>query len=138
MSDAASAFRAGIERLWGYGAQTKAARHFEVSDRTVRAWVSGKTAIPMGVMADLRAMLDIAPPAAGMTDEERDEACYAALEPLVTDVITRAVAAGWHPAEVSAAALDRIVSEIRAGAGDATAIETLKSMIATIKADRDT
>ena len=136
MSDAASAFRAGIERLWGYGAQTRAARHFEVSDRSVRAWVSGKTPVPSGVMAELRAMLDIAPPAAGMTDGQRDDACRDAIEPLLTDIRDRAIAAGWHPAEVAAAVLDLAVSEIRSGAGDAAAIETLRAVADGIKAHR--
>lgn len=136
MSDAASAFRSGIERLWGYGAQTRAARHFEVSDRSVRAWVSGKTPVPSGVMAELRAMLDIAPPAADMPDDQRDDACREALEPLLTDIRDRAIAAGWHPAEVAAAVLDLAVSEIRAGAGDAAAIETLKAVADGIKAHR--
>ena len=83
-------------------------------------------------------MLDIAPPAADMPDDQRDDACREALEPAMTDMRTRAVAAGWHPAEVAAAVLDLAVSEIRTGAGDAAAIDTMKGMIATIKASRDT
>ena len=138
MSDAASAFRAGIERLWGYGAQTRAARHFEVSDRSVRSWVSGKTPVPSGVMAELRAMLNIAPPEADLTEEQRDDACRDAIEPLLTDIRDRAIAAGWHPAEVAAAVLDLAVSEIRSSAGDAAAIETLKAITADIKTQRGT
>ena len=138
MSDAASSFRAGIERLWGYGAQTRAARHFEVSDRSVRSWVSGKTPVPSGVMAELRAMLNIAPPEADLTEEQRDDACRDAIEPLLTDIRDRAIAAGWHPAEVAAAVLDLAVSEIRSSAGDAAAIETLKAITADIKTQRGT
>lgn len=134
----AAAFQAGINRIWGYGAQTKAARHFSVDGRTVRKWVGGERGIPPGVMAEIRAMLDIAPPAGDLTDDERDNACYAAVAPLITDTITRAVAAGWHPAEVSTAILERVVLEIRQGAGTAQAIEILKKAASALKAHRDT
>lgn len=134
----AAAFQAGINRIWGYGAQTKAARHFSVDGRTVRKWVGGERGIPPGVMAEIRAMLDIAPPAGDLTDDERDNACYAAVAPLITDTITRAVAAGWHPAEVSTAILERVVLEIRQGAGTAQAIEILKKAASSLKAQRDT
>lgn len=134
----AIAFQAGIDRLWGYGAQTKAARHFSVDGRTIRRWVGGERGIPASVMAELRAMLDIAPPAGDLTDEQRDDACYAAIDPLITDTLTRAAAAGWHPAEVSTAILERVVLEIRQGAGTAQAIEILKKAASALKAYRDT
>lgn len=122
----AALFRRMIEQLWGYGAQTRAARHFDVSDRTVRNWLSGKHAIPAGVMAELHAMVAIAPPPDTDSDEDRDDACVEALEPALTELRDRAVSAGWHPAEVAAAILSLTVDEIRTHAGDAAASAVLE------------
>ena len=123
-------FRAGIEKLWGYGAQTRAARHWEVSDRTVRHWLSGRNTIPEGVISDLRNMLSIAPPPETSVDDDRDEACREALEPALTELRDRAVSAGWHPAEVAAAIMSLTADEIRANAGD----EALADVIGQIRA----
>lgn len=117
-ADQAASFRAGIEKLWGYGAQTRAARHWEVSDRTVRHWLSGRNPVPAGIMSDLRAMLSIAPPPDSSPDDDRDKACRVAIEPALTELRDRAVSAGWHPAEVAAALMSLTADEIRTQAGD--------------------
>jgi hypothetical protein len=96
----ADLFRRSIEKLWGYGAQARAALHFEVTDRTIRHWVSGARSIPPGVMAELKAMVSIAPPPDG---GDRDAACQDAIEPALTELRNRAIAAGWRPAEVAGA-----------------------------------
>lgn len=128
-----SDFSALAERLWGYGWQTKAARHFEVADRTVRHWVSGRNAVPDGVMAELRAMVDIAPPSGSTSDEDRDGACAEAIEPALTDLRNRAMGAGWHPAEVATAILSLTVGEIREHAGDEAVAGMLRDVIAGMK-----
>lgn len=128
----AALFRRMIAELWGWGAQTKAARHFEVSDRTIRHWVAGERAIPERVMAELRAMLAIAPPTD--VDEDRDDACREALQPALTELRDRAVAAGWHPAEVAVAILSLTVDEIRHHAGDDQARDVLVDVVEQLKA----
>lgn len=132
MADQADIFRAGIEKLWGYGAQTRAARHWEVSDRTVRRWVIGESAIPAAIMADLSAMLSIAPPPDSTSDDDRDDACRTAMEPALTELRDRAVSAGWHPAEVAAAIMSLTVDEIRAHAGE----DGLAEVLAQVSWDR--
>lgn len=119
-------------RLWGYGWQTKAARHLEVSDRTVRNWVSGGTAVPLWVMDRLRAMADIAPPLGSSSDMDRDAACVEAIEPALTDLRNRATSAGWHPAEVATALLVLTVSEIRGQAGDDATRQILTEAISQL------
>ena|SRR5690606_3498473 len=114
MSSDAEKFRAGIGQLWGYGAQSRAARYFEVTDRTIRHWIAGTRSIPANVMAELHAMISIAPPD-GETD--RDAACQDALEPALSDLRDRAVGAGWHPAEVATAIMALAAAEILAHAG---------------------
>jgi len=126
----AAQFRRMIEQLWGYGAQTKAARHFAVSDRTIRHWVAGERSIPDRVMSELRAMVSIAPPPGTDSTEDRDEACREAMEPAMTELRDRALAAGWHPAEVAAAILSMTIDEIRHHAGDAAAREILEQAAA--------
>ncbi len=132
MADQADIFRVGIERLWGYGAQTRAARHWEVSDRTVRRWVIGESAIPAAIMADLSAMLSIAPPPDSTSDDDRDDACRTAMEPALTELRDRAISAGWHPAEVAAAVMSLTVDEIRAHAGE----DGLAEVLAQVSWDR--
>lgn len=120
------------ERLWGYGWQTKAARHFEVADRTVRRWVAG-TDPPAKIMEQLRSMADIAPPPGSTADEDRDEAARMALEPGLTDLRNRATSAGWHPAEVATAILALTIDEIREHAGDEAADGMLIAVLESIR-----
>ena len=131
-TDRSAQFRRMIEHLWGYGSQTKAARHFEVSDRTIRHWVAGERSIPERVMSELRTIISIAPPPGSTSEEDRDEACREAMEPALTELRDRAVASGWHPAEISAAIISFTVDEIRHHAGDAAAREILEQAAAQI------
>ncbi len=72
----------------------------------------------------------VAPPPTGTSvEDDRDEACVEALEPHVTRLASRAVAAGWSDAEIAAALLALVVSEMRAKAGDAATRQTLASAI---------
>lgn len=123
------------ESLWGYGWQTKAAKHFEVADRTVRRWVAG-TEPPAKIIEALRAMVSIAPAPCSDGDEDRDEACRMAIEPEITRVRDLAIAAGWHPAEVATAILALTVDEIRSAAGDDAAREVLSLAAESIRATR--
>lgn len=113
------------ELLWGYGYQTRAARHFEVSSRTVRRWVAREAIIPERIMAELLVMVNIAPPPDSNSDQDRDDACAAALEPVLTDLRNRAMGSGWRPAEIDSAIFSLTISEIRANGGAEVAREIL-------------
>jgi hypothetical protein len=129
---ASTEFRRLGEKLWGYGWQQKAARHFEVSDRSVRHWVAGARVVPPNVLDELRVMVDIAPPPHTTAVDDRDDACRDALEPALTELRNRAISAGWHPAEVATAILALTVDEIRIGAGDAATVEILNDTLVKI------
>lgn len=120
------------EARWGYGWQTRAAEHFEVSGRTVRHWVAGQHPVPPGVLAELRTLSAMAPPPGSDSSEDRDEACRQALEPGLTDLRNRALSAGWHPAEIVAAILSLTVDEMRAGVGDVAARQVLHDVAGSL------
>ncbi len=125
MNDAA-AFRAGIERLWGkHGSQAAAARAFEVSTRAIRYWVSGERPVPEDVMAQLRAMIDIAPPPGTTDDDDRDDACQDAIEPRLSVLYVEAQRAGWSPAEVATAITALGITEMIKIGGESAAWEVL-------------
>lgn len=124
-----TSFKDKIERLWGFGAQTKCARHFGVDARSVRRWLDGSRAVPAAVEKAVDAMLAISPPPSSTADEDRNYSCQVAIGKSLTDLYNRAVGAGWHPAEVATAILTLTVSEMRAGAGDAAARQTLEAAI---------
>lgn len=116
--------------VWGFGYQTKASRHFDVADRTVRRWCSGDSPVPANVMAELRQIADIRSPPEGSSDEDdRDDACYDAIEPAVGKLAERAVANGWSIGEVLTALLAISVSEMKAKAGDKATRQTLEAAI---------
>ena len=129
----AERLRRMIEQVWGYGAQTKAARYLNVSDRTMRHWLAGKHRIPPNVMAEIQGLVKIAPPPDSDSSEDRDGACVEALEPALTELRDRAVAAGWHPAEVAAAILSMTIDDIRHHAGDAQARDVLRQALAQLR-----
>lgn len=116
--------------IWGYGYQTKAANHFNVSDRTVRRWCAGTSAVPQAIMDELRKFAEFTPPPNGTTeDDDRDDACYDAIEPELNQLAERAVAAGWSIAEVLTAILAITVSEMKHRAGDTATRKTLEAAI---------
>lgn len=129
----AAEFRRLIERLWGYGAQTRAARHFEVTGRTVRNWVSGRSDIPEPVLEEARTMANIAPPPESSAAEDRDEACAAALEPALTELRDRAVGAGWDPAEIAVAILSLTAGELITLAGREATLTLLDELRAEVR-----
>ena len=69
------------------------------------------------------------PPAGSSTEDDRDEACCEALEPHLSRLRSRAVAAGWSEAEIVTAILALAVSEMRSRAGDKPTRETLAQAI---------
>lgn len=128
----ADSFRRLGGKLWGYGWQQRAARHFEVSDRTVRHWASGRNAVPERVMAEMRLMVSIAPPPDTDDEDDRDDVCREALEPAMSEIFRRAQAAGWHPAEIAVAILAMTVDQLTSMAGTAEARELLEQAVAQL------
>lgn len=132
----ADEFRARIHTVWGgHGAQGKAARHWDVDRKTVQRWQSGAIQVPGAVASELREMTAIARPAEGTTpDQDRDEACAAAIAPVLGGMSNLAIAMGWSPAEVHVAVLSLAASELLALAGDVAAIRVLREAEAAIRA----
>lgn len=118
-----------------HGWQTRAAQHFQVNDRTVRAWISGRNPVPEGVARELRAMVAILPPPQDTTSEDdRDEAMRAALHPALDRMTGEYERAGWHEAEILAATLDYTVGRMIDGAGTAATVETLEAAARSVRA----
>lgn len=128
--DAKSEFARLAAMIWGFGYQTKASRHFNVADRTVRRWCSGDSIVPEGVLRELREIVQIPPPPAGTTEnDDRDDDCCDAIEPAINQLCERAVANGWSLAEVLTAMLSITVSELKVRAGDQATRQTLQAAI---------
>lgn len=130
--------RASGEALFGYGWQSKLARHFSVADRTVRRWVAGEAPVPEGIATAIRDMMAMRPPGGSTAEQDRDAAAALALAPHLDRLATLAERAGWHPAEVVTATMEWAVSRSADGAGIPAAIETLRQALEALKAERDT
>lgn len=129
-----------------YGArwQSQMARDFGVAVRTVQRWARDgiekpTTADSVKRFLEERRVARMAPPQVGSTAaDDRDDACRDAIEPALTAMIAAATDVGWHPAESLTATLAATADRMRAAAGTPATIETLKSVIAALKAARDT
>ncbi len=109
--------------------QRAAARILGINERTMRDYASGAVVpIPDWVWRALASSV-ASPPAGSSPDDDRDEACVAALEPHLAQIVERARAVGWNEAEIAAALLALIVEWMRERGGDAVARETLASAI---------
>ena len=139
-----SEFRRGIDTLWGRGAQMRAAEHWGIAARSVRRFVSGEQIVPDGIARELREMIGIMPPPGTDADDDadtaaRDDACLDAIEPEMTRLRDRCLAAGWNPAEIAVAMVSLAMSEIITRVGVAAALDFLeetKAALAEQAADR--
>jgi len=118
--------------IWGqHGAQSAAARHFGVADRTVRRWASGDVSVPGDVANELRRLADrapmpvIPPPRGNATDDAAAEA----IRPAYVALMLAAERAGWHPAEAAKALLSWLVADMRKMAGDEATRKTLTAAL---------
>jgi hypothetical protein len=124
-------------QIWGRQWQTPMARHVEVTDRTVRRWASGQSPIPDDVAQKLRGMTSILPPPDSTPDEDRDDACQDAMEPMLTRMANEAEAVGWHRAEIVTAIFGLTLSDIIDHAGPEAALELLENAKAAVQASQE-
>lgn len=110
--------------LFGFAWKSRLADTLEINRKTVSRWIADDTVAPWAAER-LRAMVAIAPPPGSSAADDRDDACQDAIEPDLTRIVALAEGAGWHRSEVAAAIIALSVSDIRAHAGDAAAIEFL-------------
>lgn len=129
-----------------YGArwQSQLSRDMGVALRTVQRWARDgidKPATAEGVRRFLeeRRVARIAAPPAGTTpDDDRDEACYDALEPGITSLLAAAEDIGWMRVEAQCAGLAALIDDMTATSGLPSTIETLRGAITSLKSRRDT
>lgn len=104
------------------------ARLLGVNPRTVRDWCAdgltghGTAALVLDLL-DQRIVTP--PPATLAVDMDRDGPAGEALDPHLDELAERAERAGWHPAEIVAAALSWSVQRALDGAGPAAARQLL-------------
>lgn len=128
-----------------YGArwQSQLSRDMGVALRTVQRWAGSgidKPATAEGVRRFLeeRRIARIAAPPDGSTDwDDRDDACRDALEPGVMSLLAAAEDIGWQRVEAQCAALAALLDDMTALSGIPSTIETLRGVIADLKAQRD-
>lgn len=121
--------------VWDYGYQTKAAKHFNVSDRTMRRWCSGESRVPDTVLAEMRQIANVLPPPSNSSSlDDRGADCQHAMEPSVGRLCEQAVTNGWTADEVWRALVAISVAEIRSSLGDVSAREALQAALASIEA----
>lgn len=110
-----------------------------VALRTVQRWARDgidkpATAENVRRFLERRRTARIAPPPAGTSaSDDRDDACYEAMAPAVTALMSAARDVGWQEAEAAVAVLSAVVDEMRVSAGDLATIATLKMAIAAVE-----
>lgn len=134
--------RERIEAL--FGTQAACARAYGIADRRIRLYLASPPAtwepVPAWLLAALRdgvmakREISIIGPEPGSTaDEDRDEAAYRAVEPALTALMQAGINAGWHPAEITTAALSFITEVMIDGAGPAAAQDALSQAMEIAK-----
>lgn len=116
-----------------HGALAALAQRVGVSYDSLRHMAAGRRLVPSGLAAEIEQLVLTVPrtvtlgilPAALPPDVDRDGPCADTLEPALDALAACAQGAGWHPAEVAAAALGWAVHRIADGAGDAAARQAL-------------
>lgn len=120
-----------------YGArwQSSLARDMNINVRTVQRWAATgiekiATAESVRRFLEERRIARIAAPPDNSTDaDDRDDACYAAVEPAVRALIVAATDIGWNPGEVMVAVMAVTIDMMRDAAGDTATRQTLAAAI---------
>lgn len=136
----ASNLSALAQPIYGLRWQSALAREMDVAVRTVQRWARDgidrpATADAVRRFLEERARAIIPAPPEGV---DRDNAAYDMVRPRIDALVRTAEAAGWHPAEVLTGAICATADLMREGAGAAAAIETVKSVLESLKSQRDT
>jgi DNA-binding transcriptional regulator YdaS (Cro superfamily) len=116
-----------------HGALAALAQRVGVSYDSLRHMAAGRRPVPSGLAAEINELVLTVPrqvtvgilPAALPPDMDRDGPCADTVEPALDALAACAEAAGWHPAEVAAAALGWAVHRIADGAGVPAAKQAL-------------
>lgn len=121
-------------QCYGQRWQSALARDMDVNVRTVQRWA--RDGIDRPATADSvrrflteRRVIAIPSPDPALPEEERDDACYTAMEPVVSAVAQAADEQGWHPAEVWVAILAVAADNIYRIGGKGAAVETVQQAI---------
>lgn len=116
----------------GHGHIRRLSEELGVSYDHLRHVLSGRRPTPESWRADLLRLMTgdpraVAPPPAGLPSAvDRDGPCGEAIDPHLDRLLGQAVAAGWHPAEVTTAVLTWAVHTIADAAGTGPARQTLR------------
>lgn len=129
-------------QCYGQRWQSALARDMDVNVRTVQRWAAGgiekeATADRVRQFLTERRVVAIPSPDPALSEDERDDACHDALEPVVAALARAADDQGWHPAEVWVAILSIAAERIYAIGGRQAAIETIAETMAGLRRLRD-
>lgn len=121
-------------QCYGQRWQSALARDMNVNVRTVQRWKTDgieKQATADNVRRFLteRRVVTIPPPDLALSEDERDDACYDAMEPVVSAMARAADDQGWHPAEVWVAILAIASDNIYRIGGKSAARETIQQVL---------
>lgn len=125
-------------QCYGPNWQSPLARDMEINVRTVQRWARGgidKSATAENVRRFLtdRRVASIPAPDASMTEDERDDACYDAMETPLSALASAADDQGWHPAEVWVAVMAIAADRLYAMAGRTATIETIAPIVTELQ-----
>lgn len=115
----------------GHGAIADAARALPVNYDNLRKMLSPTSSRPVASWIEARLdeldrLAQIEPPPVTLHENaDRDEPCAQALEPHLDNLLSRASAVGWHPAEVVSAVLGWAVHATADNAGPEAALDLL-------------
>lgn len=126
-------------QCYGQRWQSALARDMNVNVRTVQRWAAGgvgshATADNVRRFLTERRVVSIPGPDASLGEEDREIACYDAMEPSVAALARAADDQGWHPAEVWTAILAIAADRLYAMGGREAALETIEQATSTLRA----
>jgi hypothetical protein len=125
-------------QCYGQRWQSALARDMNINVRTVQRWAADgidKPATASNVRRFLteRRVVSIPTPDPTLSEEERDDACYNAMEPPLAALTSAADDQGWHPAEIWVAVLAIACDRLYAMGGRSAAVETVEQAINDLK-----
>lgn len=121
-------------QCYGQRWQSPLSREMNVNVRTVQRWARDgieKVATADNVRRFLmdRRVVSIPSPDATLSEAERDDACYDAIEAPLSVLASAADDQGWHPAEIWVAVLAIAADNIYRIAGKSAAAETIQQAL---------
>jgi DNA-binding transcriptional regulator YdaS (Cro superfamily) len=116
--------------LFGAQWQTALSRMLGVTDRTMRRWYAGTSAVPPAVAETIRQAVEAKQLAAAVAaaGADIDDQAIAALQPYWQRGVSALLALGHHPAEIVAAGISLVVSAMQEGVGDEETARQLRQI----------